>query len=211
MRLVLFGPPGAGKGTQAKMLQERFGLNIISTGNLIRTAIREESPLGMKAASTVHRGGLVPDDVVRDLANEAIAAIRFQHFILDGYPRTRQQAEWLDSFLEKAHAPLHAVISLRVPDERIVERLSGRRINKITGESFSPELNPPPAEMDPNLIVQRTDDEPTAVLERLRTYHEETWPVSDWYAKRGLLREVDGVGSLSEVFERIVSVLPTHA
>lgn len=211
MRLVLFGPPGAGKGTQAKMLKERFGLNIISTGNLIRTAIREETPLGLKAASTVHRGGLVPDEVVRDLANEAIAAIDFRKFILDGYPRTPQQAIWLDAFLSDAKAPLHAVISLHVPDERIVERLSGRRIHKITGESFSPGLNPPPVEMDPALIVQRTDDEPEAVLARLRTYHEETWPVAEWYSERGLLREVDGVGPLSAVTERILKVLPSHA
>jgi adenylate kinase len=211
MRLVLFGPPGAGKGTQAKVLKEQFGLSIISTGNLIRTAIREETPLGLKAAATVHRGGLVPDDVVRDLANEAIMATGFRNFILDGYPRTRQQAMWLDAFLEEAGAPLHAVISLDVPDQRIVERLSGRRIHKITGESFSMDMNPPPSGMDPSLIVQRTDDEPEAVLSRLRTYHEETWPVAEWYAARGLLRQVNGVGSLAEVTQRILDQLPTHA
>lgn len=210
MRLVLFGPPGAGKGTQAKLLEERFGLNIISTGNLIRTAIRENTPLGKKAAETVHRGGLVADDVVRDLANEAIAARSFNNFILDGYPRTQQQAVWLHAFLDAFKAPLHAVVSLRVPDEKIVTRLSGRRINKMTGESFGVALNPPPTDLEPGMIVQRADDEPAAVLSRLATYHRETSPVADWYADKNILCVIDGVGTLDEVFNRILDALPVH-
>ena len=207
MRLVLFGPPGAGKGTQATVLQAEFGLETISTGNLIRTAIRENTALGQKAASIVNRGGLVPDDVVRDLANEAIARLRFDRFILDGYPRTIQQAIWLESFLEAYKSPLTRVISLRVPDDRIVERLSARSVHRLTGASYHATTNPPPADVDPSDIVQRDDDRAESVLARLKTYHRETYPVAEWYAERGLLSEIDGVGTLPEVSDRILEVL----
>lgn len=207
MRLVLFGPPGAGKGTQATVLQSEYGLDTISTGNLIRTAIRENTVLGQRAASIVNRGGLVPDDVVRDLANEAIARHRFDRFILDGYPRTIQQAIWLESFLEAFKAPLTRVISLRVPDHLIVDRLSARSVHRLTGASYHATTNPPPPGVDPSDIVQRADDGAESVLARLKTYHRDTFPVAEWYAQRGLLTEIDGVGTLADVSDRILEAL----
>jgi len=149
----------------------------------------------------------VPDDVVRDLANEAIARHRFDRFILDGYPRTIQQAIWLDSFLQAYKAPITRVVSLRVPDHLIVERLSARSIHRVTGASYHATTNPPPPDVDPSDIVQRTDDQAESVLARLKTYHQETFPVARWYAERGLLTEIDGVGTLADVCDRILDAL----
>ncbi|MDA0874754.1 MAG: adenylate kinase [Bacteroidetes bacterium] len=203
MRLALFGPPGAGKGTQSLLLKEQFGLDVISTGNLIRTAIRNGTPLGRQVEAHVHAGGLVPDELVRDLANEAIAAHAFDNFILDGYPRTTRQARWLTSFLEAYKAPLEAVIFLKVSDEAIVERLSNRRIHQQTGESYHLILHPPPAHVDPRLIVQRADDAPESVLSRLETYRKETQPVEAYFREAGLLLEIEGEGTVQDIYARI--------
>ena len=211
MRLVLFGPPGAGKGTQSLLLKERFGLAIISTGNLIRTAIQDETPLGHLAKEYVHSGGLVPDELVRDLANESMADNKFNRFILDGYPRTVTQATWLQDFLHAYKAPLEAVVSLKVSDEVVVDRLSNRRINRITGESYHLKYHPPPADLDPEMIVQREDDAPDAVLARLATYRRETQPVEEYFRSAGCLVEVSGEGDVSEIFERILSSVERFA
>ena len=199
MRLALFGPPGAGKGTQSLLLNQRFGLNVISTGNLIRKAISEGTSLGRKVESHVHAGGLVPDDLVRDLANEAITEQHFDRFILDGYPRTTRQAVWLMEFLSAAKSPLDAVISLKVSDEVIIDRLSNRRINSETGESYHVTHHPPPPEVDSRLIVQRKDDAPESVKARLATYRCETQPVEMFFRQAGLLVEIDGEGSVPDI------------
>lgn len=204
MRLALFGPPGAGKGTQSLLLKEHFGLDVISTGNLIRAAIRNLTPLGLQVGEHVNAGGLVPDDLVRDLANESIAAHSFDRFILDGYPRTTRQARWLAEFLEAYKSPLEAVIFLKVSDAAIVDRLSKRRINRQTGESYHLVLHPPPSDLDPALIVQRADDAPASVLSRLETYRRETQPVEAYFREAGLLLEVDGEGSVRDIQSRIV-------
>lgn len=207
MRLIIFGPPGAGKGTQARLLEQRRGLTQISTGDLLRTAMSEETPLGKKAKSYVNAGELVPDELVRDLAEKAIADEGYDDFNLDGYPRTPQQAEWLTEFLTEHDTPLDAVVSLQVPDDVLVRRLSRRRVHKETGETYHLDHDPPPDDVDPDAIIQRSDDEPETVRNRLHVYREETEPLATYYEKRGQLVPVDGVGDIEEVYDRIVNVL----
>jgi len=207
MRLVLFGPPGAGKGTQARLLEERHGLVQIATGDIIRTAMKQETELGQRVQSYVEAGELVPDELVRDLAEDAIADEGYDDFVLDGYPRTQQQAEWLTAFGETHDAPLDAVVSLRVPDDTIVRRLSRRRVHAETGDTYHLDHDPPPDDVDDDLVVQRDDDKPETVRNRLSVYREETEPLEDYFKKRDLLVEVDGVGGIEEVHTRIVEAL----
>lgn len=207
MRIALYGPPGVGKGTQAALLVERHGLTHISTGSLIRAAIEAKEPVGLEAKPYIEAGKLAPDPLVRKLAEGAVAKSGYDDFILDGYPRNVVQAEWLEGFLKKHRAPLHAVISLEVPEENVVRRLSQRRVHKVTGESYHLEFNPPPSDVDPKLIVHREDDRAEAILERLRNYRAQTQPVQAFYRERGLFYEVDGVGEIEEVHARIEALL----
>jgi adenylate kinase len=207
MRTILFGPPGAGKGTQARLLQDRRGLTQISTGNIIRAAMKDETPVGLEAKSYVEEGELVPDSVVRKLAEEAIANEDYDDFALDGYPRTTQQAEWLTEFLTDHDTPLHVVISLEVPDEVIVDRLSKRRVHKETGDTYHLDMDPPPNDVDPDLIVQRPDDQPDTIRNRLSVYHEQTAPLKAYYRERGIYQEVDGVGDIDAIYQRIADTL----
>lgn len=210
MRLIIFGPPGAGKGTQAGLLEQRRDITQISTGDILREAMSQETPLGKKAKSYVDAGELVPDKVVRQLAEQAIAEEEYDDFVLDGYPRTLQQAEWLTEFLEENKTPLDAVISLDVPDDVLVRRLSRRRVHAETGETYHLDHDPPPDEVDSDLIVQRSDDEPETVRNRLEVYREETAPLASYYEDRDVLVSVDGVGDIEEVFQRIVQVLAVY-
>lgn len=207
MRLIIFGPPGAGKGTQAELLEERRGLTQIATGDIIREAMKNETPVGKEAKSYVEAGELVPDKVVRKLAENAIADEGYDDFVLDGYPRTRQQAEWLTEFLEGNDVPLDAVVRLDVPDDVIVRRLSRRRVHEETGETYHLDHDPPPEDVNEDKIVQRSDDEPETVRNRLSVYKEETQPLVDYYKKRGLLVSVDGVGEIDEIYDRIGDTL----
>jgi adenylate kinase len=210
MRLIIFGPPGAGKGTQAGLLEERRDITQISTGDILRDAMSNETPLGKKAKSYVEAGELVPDKLVRKLAEQAIADEGHDDFVLDGYPRTRQQAEWLTGFFDEHQTPLDAVLSMDVPDEVLVRRLSRRRVHKETGETYHLDHDPPPDDMDPALIVQRSDDEPETIRNRLAVYRDETAPLASYYEERGTLVPVDGVGDIEEVYQRIVQVLHAH-
>ncbi len=205
MRLALFGPPGAGKGTQSMLLKKRFGLDVISTGNLIRGAIQESTDLGRSVEKYVNAGNLVPDLLVRDLANQAMAEHKFDRFILDGYPRTTTQSKWLMEFLDAYKAPIEAVISLKVSAEAVVDRLSNRRINRDTGESYHMIYHPPPSDLDPSLIIQRSDDRPQAIKARISAYRSETQPVEEFFRSEGILVEISGEGEVSEVFNRILS------
>jgi len=207
MRLVIFGPPGAGKGTQAGLLESRRGLVQIATGDIIRSAIKNETPVGKEAKAYVEAGELVPDEVVRKLAENAIADQGFDDFVLDGYPRTTQQAEWLTAFLDENDVPLDAVVSLTVPDDVIVKRLSRRRVHAETGETYHLDHDPPPDDVDPDLIVQREDDQPDTIRNRLSVYREETEPLENYFESRDLLVTVDGTGDIHEVYDRITTVL----
>ncbi len=207
MRIVLFGAPGVGKGSQASLLFENEGLEHISTGIMLRRAIADDSSVGREAKRYMDAGALVPGTVVRKLAEKAIADSEFDQFVLDGYPRTIEQAEWLSEFLESNDAPLLAVVYLKVPDDIIVNRISNRRVHVETGENFHLEYKPPPTGIDPSLIIQRDDDRPEAILNRLLVYHEETRPLEDYFRERDLLLIVDGVGSFQEVHSRVMGAL----
>lgn len=207
MKIVLFGPPGVGKGSQARFLSQREEVKHISTGELLRKAIRSKTSLGKKAQEYVESGRLVPGVLVRALAEDSIRENGFDRFVLDGYPRTIEQAEWLDTFLSNAGTKLDVVLSLQVPAEVIIDRLSKRRVNKQTGENYHLDFKPPPPDVPANLIIQRKDDMPEAILHRLEIYHEETFPVQAWYRDRGMLQEIDGGDSFEDVYERIRSAV----
>ncbi|NNE45700.1 MAG: adenylate kinase [Rhodothermales bacterium] len=207
MRLALFGAPGVGKGTQAKLLVQRLGLTHISTGDLIRAAIRQDTSVGKQARSYVRGGQLVPGPIVRKLAEDTLAGVDNDYFILDGYPRTIEQAEWLTEYLDQHDAPLEAVLSVEVSDERIVSRLSKRRMNKETGEIYHLDFHPPPPHIKPEMLRQRKDDRPEAIQKRLDVYHNQTKPLEAYFEGKGLLHVIDGVGSIEVVYARIVSVL----
>ena len=206
MRLALFGPPGAGKGTQAKRLAEAHGLTHLSTGDLFRAAIRDQTDLGRKVSALLEAGELVPDDVTNGIVAERLGTLSHGDFVLDGFPRTIPQAEWLLAHLAELDAPLDAVISLSVPHEDIVQRLSRRRTDPETGAIYHLDFNPPPPEASDRL-VHRPDDEPGAIRHRLAVYHEETEPVEAYL--RGHVRyvEVDGTGPLDEVQGRIAQAI----
>ncbi|NQV74239.1 nucleoside monophosphate kinase [bacterium] len=207
MRLALFGPPGAGKGTQSTFLRDTFGLRAISTGNIIRKAIREGHELGPTLDAHIKDGGLVPDEIVQDLAKSSIVRHNFDQFVLDGFPRTLSQAKWLNDFLEAYKVPLQMVIFLAVPDEVVIERLSQRRIHKLTCEPYHLLYHPPPADVDPSLIIQRKDDRPEAIRFRLETYKKVTEPVERFYEDKGLLTKISGLGSNTEIQKRILENL----
>lgn len=207
MRIVFLGSPGIGKGTQASLLAQRRGLSHISTGVIIRAAIEAETQVGRVAEEYVQNGRLVPDKIMRELADTAIAQAEYDQFVLDGYPRTIVQAEWLTESLSSHEASLDAAISLVVPTDVIVDRLSKRRVNKLTGENYHLDFKPPPPDLDPDQIIQREDDKPEYIRKRLDVYAEESEPVVAYYRERELLIEVDGVGPIEEVYARIEDVL----
>lgn len=211
MRLVLFGPPGAGKGTQASLLAKELGLKPISTGALIRDAMRLGTPAGQRARAYVNAGKLVPGEVVRAMAEEAIASNGFNNFILDGYPRTEEQAEWLDAFLATHQAPLTHIIVLQVPEDTIVERLSKRRVHKITGATYHLDFKPPPPDLDPSLIIQRSDDRPDVILKRIEQYHAETRPVQLYYAAKRTITRINGVGAQGAIFRELMHAIQPSA
>ncbi|HLA63533.1 MAG TPA: adenylate kinase [Rhodothermales bacterium] len=209
MRLVLFGPPGAGKGTQAKRLAERHGFTHLSTGDLFRAAIAAGTPLGREVDDLLKTGRLVPDDLTNGIVADRLEDMGHDQFVLDGFPRTIAQAEWLTGLLEKEGAPLDAVLSLRVPDRAIVDRLSGRRTDSETGAIYHLVSNPPPADVTGDRLVHRPDDHPEAITERLRVYHAQTAPLETFFRERVHLLEVDGEGPMEEVAARVDEALAT--
>ena len=193
MNLILLGAPGAGKGTQAEVICDKLGVPTISTGNIIREALSKGTEMGIKAKSFIDAGQLVPDEVVIGIIKERLAKDDCKNgFILDGFPRTIPQAEALDAM----GVVIDKVIDIEVPDDKIVQRLSGRRVCADCGASYHLEYKKPEKEGICNVcggkLVQRKDDAPETVLERLKVYHEETEPLKDYYATTGKLRIVEG-------------------
>jgi adenylate kinase len=210
--LVLLGPPGAGKGTQAKLLRERFEGCQISTGDLLREAVSEQTALGRQAAAYIERGALVPDDLIVELVAERLQQKECaQGFILDGFPRTLAQAESLNPILARLEMRLNAVLSLRVPEQLIVERLAGRRTCRGCGTLYHSIFNPPKSgglcDRCGAELYQRDDDREETVKARLRVYADQTAPLVSYYRDRGLLREIDGVGKVEEVQGRMLKAL----
>jgi len=215
MRMVLLGAPGSGKGTQAIRLARSLYIVHISTGDIFRQAIQDNTDLGRKAKEFMNQGHLVPDDIVLNIIQERLSKQDCEPgFIFDGFPRTLPQAEGLDSLLDKCVTPLHLVICLEVPSQKIIERLSARRVCQKCKQDFNLKSNPPPADLvHPGCggrIVQRDDDLPETIKKRLEVYQRQTEPLKQYYRNKKLLVEVDGFGTVDEVFVRITNVLDSR-
>ena len=208
MRIVLLGPPGAGKGTQAKLMLERTAMEHISTGDLLRAAVASGSALGTAARAYMERGELVPDGLVTDMLRERLAPLGAESsFMLDGFPRTVAQAEALEAMLKTNGIPLDHVISLDVPREELVRRLSGRRTCRACGTMYHVLFDPPRrdgvCDRCGGELYQRDDDREETIRARLEVYDRATAPLTAFYRGRGLLREVDGTGAAAAVFDRV--------
>ena len=219
MKIIFIGPPGSGKGTQAKRLAGRFGIPHISTGDMLREAVADGTELGLKAAPIMASGGLVSDDLMIGIINDRLAKPDAQAgFILDGFPRTIVQAEKLDSIVgsdvESGQGNGHGglrVLQLLVPDDAIVRRITERRTCVQCGAIYHLENNPPANDSVCDRcgaeVIARADDTEPAVRKRLEAFHRQTLPVATYYKAKNILREVDGVGPVDEIFERITTSL----
>ncbi|MCI8438922.1 MAG: adenylate kinase [Oscillospiraceae bacterium] len=208
MKLILLGAPGAGKGTQAEVLCRKLGIPSISTGNILRAAIKNGTPTGLKAKSYIDAGALVPDEVIIGIVDERLAQDDCKNgYILDGVPRTIAQAE----ALEKAGITFDAVVSIEISEEEILRRMSGRRVCGACGASYNVDFVPPRVEgicdSCGGKLIQRKDDTPETVRERLKVYHTETEPLVDFYANRGLLRPVRSADTKEATTKAILDVL----
>ncbi|MEW6637840.1 MAG: adenylate kinase [Actinomycetota bacterium] len=211
MRIILLGPQGAGKGTQAGRLAGRTGARHIATGDLVRAEIKAGTELGRKVQEYNDRGELVPDEIIVEMAKPHLRDA--DGWILDGFPRNEAQARALDEALEEIGARLDGVVALEAPDEVLIKRLSGRRQSEATGRIYHLEYDPPPEdpEEDPGPFVQRKDDTEEAIRRRLEIYHEQTEPLKDYYAGRGLLKTVDATQQIPKVTEDILASLGERA
>jgi adenylate kinase len=212
--LVLLGPPGAGKGTQAERLVEDFGLPYYSTGIILREAVAEGNELGKKAKEYMDAGKLVPDELICDVIVDRLDSGEAENgFLLDGFPRTVGQAEMLDRLLERKGRELTGALLIEAPDEEVIRRLSGRRTCAKGTHVYHVEFDPPKHEgvcdQDGSRLIQREDDKPETVQKRLDVYHQETEPLVDWYEDKGLLRRFDGTRTADEVHDRIRATLAT--
>ncbi len=212
VRVVLLGPPGAGKGTQAKLLRERFEACQISTGDILRKAVADKTPLGREAERYLNRGELVPDDVIVRLVGERLKQTDCaKGFVLDGFPRTLPQAQSLEGILKEMALPLDGVLSIQVPHDVIVQRLAGRRNCQNCGAlyhvNFDPPRNGETCDRCGGRLQQRDDDREETITTRLRVYESRTAPLANYYRERGNLREINGVGKFEEIQRRIVEAV----
>jgi adenylate kinase len=217
LNLIHFGPPGAGKGTQAERLRKDFELPYIATGDMLRQNVKDQTELGKKAKEYMDAGDLVPDDLIVAMAADRLSRDDAQDgFILDGFPRTIDQAQALDRQLSEMGPPprrVTAALLIDVPDEEVVRRLSGRRMCVKSGHNYHVEFDPPKHEgvcdQDGSRLVQREDDKPEVIENRLRVYHEKTKPLVDYYDEQGLMRRIDGTRDPADVHGHIRAVIAT--
>lgn len=212
MKIIMLGAPGAGKGTQAKQIADKYSIPHISTGDIFRANIKNGTELGKKAKQYMDQGALVPDELTCDLVMDRIQQDDCKNgFVLDGFPRTIPQAEALDAALEKINEKMDYAIDVDVPDENIVNRMSGRRACLNCGATYHLISIPPKIEgicdRCGSEIVLREDDKPETVQKRLKVYHEQTQPLIDYYKNQGILKSVDGTQPMDEVFKAIVTIL----
>ncbi len=212
MNIIMLGPPGAGKGTQAQMLAEKYGIPQISTGDMLRAAVAEGTELGKKAKEYMDKGQLVPDEVVIGIVKERLSKPDCEKgFILDGFPRTVAQAEALDKMLAEMGKKIDYVINIVVPDEEILKRLTGRRTCRKCGAMYHVIYNPPKVEgvcdKCGGELYQRDDDKEETIKNRLSVYHSQTAPLIGYYRKKGVLVNIDGTKDIKSIFEDICAVL----
>jgi len=214
LNLILLGPPGAGKGTQAARLREDFDLPYYATGDILRGAVKEESELGREAKEYMDRGDLVPDELITRVIAERVDSDEARDgFLLDGFPRTVTQAESLEKALDALGRRLTATLLIDAPDEEVIRRLSGRRVCRDNGHTYHVDFDPPKndgfCDQDGSKLVQREDDKPETVKHRLDVYQEQTKPLVERYEDQGLLRRFDGTRSPEEVSDHIRATLAT--
>ena len=216
MRLVLVGPPGSGKGTQARLLTERLGLPAYGTGDILRDAVRRGTSQGRQVEPLIKKGLLAPDPLVNDLVSDLFnCKTRPERFVFDGYPRTLAQAVWFDDMLVKLGLPLTAVVQFDVPDDEVVRRISGRRVCPTSGAVYHVTDRPPRmpgvCDVDGAPLVQRDDDREEVIRDRLRVFHENTDALVDYYRKAGRLVAVPAVGSIEAIYHSMMSRLNGRA
>ena len=214
LNLILLGPPGAGKGTQAERLVGDFELPYYATGDILRAAVKNGSDLGKEAKEYMDRGDLVPDDLICRVIMERIDKPEAADgFLLDGFPRTKGQAKVLDEALEERGRPLTAALLIDVDDDTVIQRLSGRRVCSKNGHNYHVDFDPPKNEgvcdQDGSRLIQRDDDKPETIKHRLEVYHEQTKPLVEHYEKAGVLKRFDGARSPTDVHDHIRAALAT--
>jgi adenylate kinase len=214
LNLILLGPPGAGKGTQAERLTEDFALPYIATGDMLRAAVKDGTELGRRAKEYMDRGELVPDEVIIGMILDRVGGDEARDgFLLDGFPRNPEQADALDAALRDLGRGLTAVLAIEAPDEEIVRRISGRRVCEAAGHVYHVEFDPPEKEgvcdRDGSPLIQRDDDRPETIRRRLSVYHQQTAQLIPFYDERGLLRRFDGTLSPTEVHDHIRATVAT--
>ena len=202
--IIFLGPPGAGKGTQAQRLAQEKGFIQISTGDILREAVKNGTELGKKAKEYMDAGKLVPDDLIISIIKEKLQELEGKNIILDGFPRTIPQAEALDKMLPELDRKVDAVILFEVPDDLVIERLSGRRIDPKTGKVYHVKYNPPPPDVE---VIQRDDDKEEVIRKRLEVYHQQTAPLIEYYKKQNKLHVIDASKSPDEVYKEILNVI----
>ena len=212
MKIIMLGAPGAGKGTQAKMIADKYSVPHISTGDIFRANIKGGTELGKKAKAYMDQGALVPDELVVDLVADRIKQDDCKEgYVFDGFPRTIPQAEALDKALEEMGSKIDFAIDIDVPDENIINRMSGRRACLACGATYHVQFNAPKTEGICDVcgkeLVLRDDDKPETVKTRLDVYHTQTQPLIDYYTEKGVLKSVDGTQDVAEVFQSIIDVL----